>query len=409
MKTSPRRGSFPPKIILVSHESSPSTITGAEKCLLFLAQEITKRGFSVEVVMPRQGILGDVLFSSGIRCVYLTPRNLWLVHTGTKPLFRTWGTLVAFLADMPRAFRLLMYFRNSSAQLLHVNTLAAVWPMIAAYLSGIPVIWHIHEFVPEGWRRRFFALLAGALSTRIVAVSKFALSGLREYSAVRRKSEVVYNGTYSFESQVRGQSRNAELSLAETEILLGHPLVGYVGQVLPRKGMIGLLDSLRMALDEESDIHLIIAGHVPDKRYYREVDHAIRKKNLTENVHFLGFLSDPGPLYVLVDCVVIPSSGEEAFPMVALEVMAAAKPVIAYNSGGIGEIVSDGVTGVLVEHGKTKKLAEAILYLLHSPGVAKQMGIAAKARIQKGFSLAAHAEAMCRVYRSILGGSIPPS
>jgi glycosyltransferase involved in cell wall biosynthesis len=73
--------------------------------------------------------------------------------------------------------------------------------------------------------------------------------------------------------------------------------------------------------------------------------------------------------------------------MVALEAMAAGKPVVAYNSGALSEIIVDGLTGFVVPRGNIDALAFAVKYLLENEEVAIKMGIEGRKRVEKLFNL----------------------
>ena len=85
--------------------------------------------------------------------------------------------------------------------------------------------------------------------------------------------------------------------------------------------------------------------------------------------------------------VVIPVLWEEPFGIVALEAMAAGKPVVAYNSGGLSEIIVDGLTGFLVPRGNIDELASAVKYLLKNEEVAIKMGMEGRKRVEELFNL----------------------
>jgi glycosyltransferase involved in cell wall biosynthesis len=85
--------------------------------------------------------------------------------------------------------------------------------------------------------------------------------------------------------------------------------------------------------------------------------------------------------------VVIPPLWEEPFGIVALEAMAAGKPVVAYDSGGLSEIIVDGVTGLLVSRGNLKGLISAVEYLLKNEDEAKRMGREGRKRVEHFFNL----------------------
>ncbi len=95
---------------------------------------------------------------------------------------------------------------------------------------------------------------------------------------------------------------------------------------------------------------------------------------------------------------VVPSLGSEAVSRAALEWMAMGRPVVASRVGGLPDIVSDGVTGLLVPPGDERALAEALKSLLLDPRKAEAFGAAGRARWEKEFGLNAFYEATQQVY-----------
>jgi glycosyltransferase involved in cell wall biosynthesis len=136
----------------------------------------------------------------------------------------------------------------------------------------------------------------------------------------------------------------------------GSPLkVGFLGSLVPHKGLHTLIDAVNMA---QSDIRLAVHGS-PDANpaYYRE----LQSRNLNQ-VQFAG-ISDPGDPYPTItryDVMVVPSLWEENSPLVIHEAHAAGRPVIASNVGGIPELIRDGVDGILFPPGDAQALAKAL-------------------------------------------------
>jgi hypothetical protein len=81
----------------------------------------------------------------------------------------------------------------------------------------------------------------------------------------------------------------------------------------------------------------------------------------------------------------MPSVGE-AFGIVYLEAMAFAKPVIAANSGGAPEVVTDGETGILVDPGDRAALTQALVRLLRDERLRDRMGAAGRERVLRYFT-----------------------
>jgi len=121
-----------------------------------------------------------------------------------------------------------------------------------------------------------------------------------------------------------------------------------------------MIESLYIVKNEIPNVHLYIAGIVPQNNYIRAM---VKNLGLEENVSFTGYLPPQKYRNLLkqVDLLVMTSKAE-AFPIALLEAMGMGKSVIATNVGGIPEIVENKQNGVLVEHDPSK-VTDAILYL----------------------------------------------
>lgn len=123
---------------------------------------------------------------------------------------------------------------------------------------------------------------------------------------------------------------------------------GFIGQLAPVKGLMGLLDVLgRLAHD--SCWHLAIAGrdHRPGVPYETACRERIGRLGLGDRVTLVGFLDDVGPFYRAIDVAVVPSL-VEPLGRIPLEAASYARPAIAFAAGGLEETIRDGETGWLV-------------------------------------------------------------
>ena len=84
--------------------------------------------------------------------------------------------------------------------------------------------------------------------------------------------------------------------------------------------------------------------------------------------------------------------------------MAAAKPIVATNGGGVTEIVEDGLTGMLVPMGDAQAMAHAICEILADPEKAKKMGIRGRHRVENHFTVELTAAKVEAVYLEISRG-----
>jgi glycosyltransferase involved in cell wall biosynthesis len=101
-----------------------------------------------------------------------------------------------------------------------------------------------------------------------------------------------------------------------------------------------------------------------------------------------------------MDLIVLPSF-HEAMPLVMLEAMAIGVPVVASRVAGIPEIITDGVTGLLVEPGDVNGIAAAIIRLLQDPGLARTIGGNGRARVEEELNVERMLDGVRRVYAEV--------
>jgi len=138
----------------------------------------------------------------------------------------------------------------------------------------------------------------------------------------------------------------------------------YVGRLAKIKGVSTIMDAFSILADEKQSCHLYIVGPEGDLSQKES-----RRLRTTPNVHFLGQVSHERKMSLIksVDLMVVPSLWEN-FPMVVLEAMACAKPVIATSVGGIPEIIDQADSnGILIPPLNSKMLAKTIKKLLGDP------------------------------------------
>ena len=124
-------------------------------------------------------------------------------------------------------------------------------------------------------------------------------------------------------------------------------------------------------------------------------------------MHFLGYVAPIQSAIERSAIVVVPSMGE-GFGMVALEAMERARPVIAAEIGGLGELVRDGETGLLVAPGEAEPLRDAIVRLAANLELAAGMGRAGRVRALRDFLEERCVDRTEILYRSALGWPAAP-
>jgi glycosyltransferase involved in cell wall biosynthesis len=157
-------------------------------------------------------------------------------------------------------------------------------------------------------------------------------------------------------------------------------VIGVVSRLRWEKGLDVLMACLDR-IDDIGDLHVVVVGDGPEEPALRRLAAGHRV-----TVHFQGHQDDVTPWLAVADVVAMPSR-REAFGRVTLEAMAASRPVVASNVGGLAEAVIDGTTGLLVPPEDPAALAAALRTLLDSPAAAQRMGEAGRRRYEASYTI----------------------
>ena len=158
----------------------------------------------------------------------------------------------------------------------------------------------------------------------------------------------------------------------------------FVGRLEPRKGFDILMHSIPRIIDSFSDIHFDICG----SGELLEISKSNLIPKYLRKISFHGYQTRESLDLFYSNCdIFIAPSRYESFGIVYLEAMKFSKPVIACDSGGTPEVVSDGNTGILVEPGNVESLSKAVLKLANDPELRKKMGVEGRKRHEKFFSI----------------------
>lgn len=174
----------------------------------------------------------------------------------------------------------------------------------------------------------------------------------------------------------------------------GQPLrILFLGHVEAAKGIHDLVEAVAR-LRDDAPISLVVAGSGGALDRARQ---QAAELGIADRVRFAGWVDEAGRLAELAatDVLVLPSY-REGLPNAVLEAMAAARPSVATNVGGIPDLVEHGVTGLLYEAGDVQALADCLMDLARHPERVGAMGARARERALSRHSVPAGASAMIR-------------
>lgn len=185
--------------------------------------------------------------------------------------------------------------------------------------------------------------------------------------------------------------------LKETYGFGGRRVILHPGRFLPWKGILPAIKAMRRVMEEIPDALMVMTGRAQriykdrDKlaMYDAEIDRTIREEGLGDHVHIGTYNhEDIPPLTALSDVVIYTTIGEEPFGLVPVEGMAAGRPVVVTDSGGLTESVLDGETGFVISKDVEQlpgELADRVVELLSEPELARSFGERGRERAEELF------------------------
>lgn len=312
------------------------------------------------------------------------------------------STAILHLESRPRPASALTLVRAiRGADIVHVNAGGSRLRRLAG-LAGARVITHVHG-PPDHWlpalrsgdmslgrqiRRAFLAN-----SDLVVAFSRYCQKMVIDQVPGTTVRVIPYG--------IEIGPQRSPATRQQARIQRGLPseagIIGFVGRLSPQKGIPELLECSRLVLERNSDAILVVLGNGPLRR---EIDQFAN--NYPGRVLVQGETPDARDWMAAFDLLVVPSEWEP-LGIVAVEAMAAARPVVAFDVDGLPEVVIHEQSGVLVPAGDAPKLAQAACDLLADPKLAASMGASGRQRAEKYFSFHGMIDALEQLYRTEAG------
>ncbi|MFE0510984.1 glycosyltransferase family 4 protein [Streptomyces sp. NPDC058964] len=358
---------------------------GSDRVFLDAIRSLRGSGASVEVILPGHGRLAERLRADAVpvriagfpvlRRSLLSPRPLAALAA------QAWPTVRGLAASI----------RSMAPDVVYVNTITLPHWMAAGRKAGAGVICHVHELdqLPGPLASVLLSplLLADRLVVNSQATQRYVRSRLPR---VGSRVSLVHNG---FDMTATLPPPPA---FGRTRRLL------LVGRLSPRKGQDLAIKALSLLVQRGHDVVLELAGDTFDG--YEWYEEALRRQavslGLADRVEFSGYRTDTSSAYAKADVVLVPSA-LESFGNVAVEGLAAGRPVLATAVGGLPEIVEHGVNGFLFPAGDAAALAAWAGHLLSDPAKATVMGAQGARAVRARFGKDRFAQGMSAAVASV--------
>lgn len=383
------------KNILVVHQSAD--LYGSDRVLLGLVSLLDRKEFHPIVLIPIDGPLAVELRAVGVE--YHVIPIARLSRATLSPLGLLWMTV-----NLYRSIRAINRVLNGRCvDLVHSNTLAVLSGALWARWHRVPHLWHVHEIILRPiFVRKVYAWLLDWFADSVVCVSHATKQHLlQDNQNLTHKTVVVWNGMARENpvDTVAPLQYRKLLNIRNCELL-----VVLIGRINRLKGQILLVEAANLLWQQGvRNLRFVFVGSVvPGQEHYlHALQHAIDLSPAKHCFSLQAFTHNVWPVWNACDIAVIPSTEPESFGLVALEAMAAMKPVIAANHGGLSEILIHGETGLLFEPGNISALADAIKLLASDAQLRNRIGESGELRYRTEFTLVRYVENMSRIYDQI--------
>lgn len=353
----------------VLHIIDSLDVGGTETQMVQVVRRLSSLGYQVTVACLRAGgPLTEALHERSVRIIEF-------------PKYRTLLSLPAVY----QLFRLTWFLRREKVAVLHSHDLwSNLMGVPAAWIARTPIILasqrnlaHLPWYTP--FRRRVVRLiyrLATAIIANSGAVRKLLME---EFQVPAARVHLLHNGVdFDRFNLGRGDRRKIDGNLGpETKLILN--VANMNSEV---KGHAVLIEAARTVCSLMPQAKFVLIGDGPLRP---GLERSAKECGLQDNVLFLGRRNDVAEILSCADLFVFPSF-VEGLPNSVLEAGAFGLPIVATPVGGIPEVISDGVTGLLVRPRDSQALAESILRVLKDPDLAARLSHACRERVRAQFS-----------------------
>ena len=335
---------------------------------------------------------------------YPNEEFLHAVHSASVEFFSTDFSRRLNLSLVPRLAKII---RENEINIVHgQGARAEFYARLAGRLVGHPKYVSSIAMPVEGFDvgpvkkavYRFFDRFSERFVDRFLVVSDTLRDAIiREHGIPAQKVTRIYNGIeiehYSPQKDNGSKERiRSEFNAGEDTLL-----VGAIGRLVWQKGFDYLIRAIPNILETSPRTRLLLVGQGPLRE---ELEELAKNLKLDEHVIFTGFRSDIREILSAIDVLVVPSL-LEGFPIITLEGMAMAKPIIATEIDGITEQIVDGVSGILVPPRNSNALADAIIRLARDKALAQNLGREARKRVEEEFTVEKMIAETEKVYLSL--------
>mgnify|MGYP000132646352 CR=1 FL=1 len=313
-------------------------------------------------------------------CLYDVPYLNKLKDTGVEVrVLKGAGTLL--FTRLSHILQLMRLIKKLDISLLHLNNGIYYPAVIAACLCRVPCVSHFRSLPYNIFTEKptipFLTLLFGKFSSHNIAISEAVKNRYVELGFKKEKISVIPDGI-----EIDAIRKNASIPRPAMYKTNGAFIIGSVCRLSEEKGLNYLIDAIPIILKEIKNIKCVLVGDGP---LMKQLKTQVNNLGLSETVIFAGHQDNPYPILSEFDIFVLPSL-REGLPISIMEAMALGMPVVASKVGGVSELVSNMINGILVSSGDIEQIANSVISLYKDSNLRRQLAHSAYIKAKESFA-----------------------
>ena len=333
---------------------SGKKVNGAVRHCLLLTRELARRGHEVTLVCRNGSWIARQLASDPVDIVF-SELHRW---------------------PSDEVHRMAAVLRRKAIDVVHTHmSRAHFFGVLMRWFANVPCVATAHNrlFQPH-WM----------FNDLVIAVSDATRRYHQTYNLVRADRIVTVHNFVDYDRFAGVPFTTRDEIRRELKIGPASRLMAVVGNVIPKKGQIHAVRAMPKILAASPSAKLLFVGDIGHPGYGDDVKQTAVELGVTPHIIWTGERDDVNRILAAVDVTVLPSL-DDALPMAILEAMAAGRPVVASEVGGIPECVRSGKTGILVPARDPDALAHAVTRVFTNPTEREKMIRAGRRQVQKHF------------------------
>ena len=388
-------------INIAIQNSTHDMTSGASHSLISMAKEIKKEGkYNPIIILPESGELEKKLNENDIECYVINDYRKDMWSTGLDTL-QSYHAIKIYTKLVLSPIRVRNYMKeikniliNKNIKLVHINMLTCGLVGQVAIKMGIPVVWHIREYLEEDigakilWPRKRLRIINQ--SKRLIAISEGVKSKFQKI--LTPPIDVIYNGIDFSPNEIM-----------QHEILTNDVVkVAIFGRISEKKGQFELAQAMEKLYDKKNlDYELLIYGGIQEFNYFEKIQEFVKLHGAENRIYYKGMTSHSIEVMKKIAILGI-CSNQEAFGRVTVEGQIAGCLVIGANSGGTKELINDGVTGYKYVTHNIDNLSNVIWDAIQNREMSNKIATAGQSYAIEHFSARKNAEEIMNLYDELL-------